>query len=119
MRQDADLADGPAMPGVGEDDLHLAVAPLLAPLAKREDHRQELLSLRGKGIDDSATIPGIRAPLQDSTGDKLRQTVREDVSRNPEAALEFLEMLEAVKRAAKDQERPLLANHFHHRGKRA
>ena len=48
--------------------------------------------------------------LEDPAGDQLRQPVREDVAGDPKARLELLEMLEAVEGAAKDQERPFLAD---------
>ena len=53
---------------------------------------------------------GVRRPLEDAAGDHLRQPVGQDVAGDPEAGLEFLEMLEAVECAAKDQERPFLAD---------
>ena len=56
--------------------------------------------------------------LQDSAGHHLRKPVGEDVAGNSEPCLEFLEMLEAVERAAKDQERPFLADQLDDRRKR-
>src|SRR5689334_1771425 len=109
MREHADLADGLAVPCIGKHHVHLAVAPLLAPLPQREDDRQQSLPLRAERIDHAPSIPWIGGPLQDAAGDELRQSVRQDVAGNAEPSLELLEMLEAVERAAQDQERPFLA----------
>jgi len=48
--------------------------------------------------------------LEDSARDQLREPVGQDVAGDTQARLEFLEMLEAVERAAKDEECPLLAD---------
>ena len=49
-------------------------------------------------------------PAKDAAGDELCQPVGEDVARDSEPRLELFEMVKAVKRAAQDQECPLLAD---------
>ena len=65
--------------------------------------------------------------LSDGSGERceylarnqLAEPVGQDVAGNPEARLELLEMLEAVERAAKDEERPFLADQLDRGGNRA
>ena len=64
-------------------------------------------------------VVGIGRPFEDSAGDHLAQPVGKDVARNAEAGLEFLEMVKAVEGAAKDQERPFLADQLDRGGNRA
>jgi protein ImuB len=105
---DADPPHRLAVAAVGEDDRRRAVAPLLAPLPERDYHRQQRLALVGQRIDHLAAVRLVLRALEDSARDQLGETVGQDVARDSEARLELLEMLEAVERAAKDQERPFL-----------
>ena len=86
------------------------MAPILTPLAQCQNHREQAFALLGQRIDHLAAVIGVRLALEYPAGDHLAQPVREDVAGNSEPRLELFEMLEAVKRAAKDQERPFLAD---------
>ena len=97
----------------------LAVAPFLAPLAQRQHDRQQAFALGGQRIDDARAVGRDRARARGSRRRPSCQPVGEDVAGNAEPGLEFLEMLEAVERAAKDQERPFLADQLDRGGKRA
>ena len=110
---DADLAHRLAVAEVGEDHAHCAIAPLFAPLAQREDDREQPFTLGRERVDDFTLVGRVGRALEDSAGDHFRQPVGKDVARNPEARLELLEMLQPVERAAKNQERPLLADHLY------
>src|SRR6185369_3267873 len=110
MRLHANLADGFAVAAVGQHDLHLAVAPFLAPLPQRQNHGKQALALRCQRIDYLPPVTRIRQTLEDSAGDQFGQPVGKYVARDAEARLEFLEMLEAIQRPAKDQESPFLAD---------
>ena len=112
-------AHRPAVEAVGQHHRRRPVAPFLAPLAKRQHHRQQRLALVGQRVDHLALVGRIGRPLEDPAGDELAEPVGEDVAGNPEPGLEFLEMLEAVERAAQDQERPFLADQLDRAGQRA
>ena len=112
MSLDAQFAHGPPIAPVGEQYVHFAIAPFFAPLAKSEDDREQPLSLSCERIDEAPLVAGVLGPLEDSAGDHLRQAIRQDVSGNAEASLEFLEMVKAVQCSAKDQESPFLADQF-------
>src|SRR3954468_3789872 len=99
-----------AIPAVGKNDVHLAIAPFLAPLPQRQYDRQKALPFGTQRIDHAAAILGVRRAFEDSTRNQLGETIREDVASDSQTRLELLEMMEAVERAAKDQERPLLAD---------
>src|SRR4029079_5747444 len=107
------------VPRIGEDNLHLPIAPLLAPLAQGEHHRQQAFTLWRERVNHPPSVLRIRGAREDASGDELRQAIRQDVAGDPEATLEFLEMLEPVERSAQDQERPFLADQLDRRGKRA
>ena len=62
---------------------------------------------------------GSAIALEDAAGDQLGQPVGQDVAGDSQPGLEFLEMLEAVERAAEDQERPFLADQLDRRRNRA
>ena len=51
--------------------------------------------------------------------DQPRQPVGQDVARDAEFGLEFLEMVQAVERRAQDHERPALAHRLERRGQAA
>ena len=109
-----------AVAPVGEHDAHLAIAPFLAPLAQRQNDRQQRLR---------PWASANRSPLRLSAGSGVRsrippatifvKTVGENVARDSESRLEFLEMLKAIERAAKDQERPFFADQLDRRRYRA
>ena len=46
MRLHADLAHRLAVPPVRKNDVHLSVAPFFSPLAHRQEHRQQVFTLR-------------------------------------------------------------------------
>ncbi len=93
----------------------LAIAPFLAPLAQRQHDRQQALALGRQRIDDPPLVRRVGRALEDPAGDQLGKPVRQDVAGDPQARLEFLEMLEAVEGAAKDQERPFFADQLDRR----
>src|SRR6185312_4539740 len=61
-------------------------------------------------VDHPPAVIRVGSPLEDPSPDQLCQSIRQNVASDPEAGLELLEMLEAVECAAKDQERPFLAD---------
>ena len=100
----------PAVALIGEEDVVMAVPPILAPLAQREHHREQRLALGGQRIDDLAPVVRVGGARQDSALDHPRQPVGQDVARDPESGLELFEMAKAVECAAEDQERPFFAD---------
>ena len=96
MGLDAHLAHRLAVAAVGKHDLHPAIAPFLAPLAKREHDRAAAPRPWGSANRSPAACPRIGRSLENPAGDHLRQPVGQDVAGDPEAGLELLEMLEAV-----------------------
>ena len=84
--------------------------PALAPLAQREQDREQIEPLFGQAVGDAPAVGRVRLALQDPVLDQPGKPVREDVAGDAEGRLEFLEMLEAVEGAAQDQERPAFAH---------
>ena len=119
LGMDRDSLDRLSVALVGEHDVLLAMAPILAPLAQRQHHRKQRLALGAERIDHLAPVIGVGAPLEDPAFDQFAEPVGQYVARDPEAGLELFEMLEAVEGAAEDQEGPFLADQFDRRRQRA
>ena len=92
---------------------------MFAPLAQGEDHGQQPFALWGQRVDDFAAVQRIGSSFENSAGDHLAEPVGQDVSRNPQTALEFLEMLKFVQCSAQDQKRPFLSDELDRGGNRA
>src|SRR3954454_12700612 len=106
MRKDADLAHWLAVTAVRKDDLHVSIAPLFAPLPKREHDGQQILPLGGQRVDDAAAVIAIGPTLKYSAGNKLGEAIGQDVAGNSEARLELFEVLQSIERSAKNEESP-------------
>ena len=119
FRQDAHPLDRPSVLLVDQDDVGRPGSPILAPLPQREHDRMQGLALIGQRIDHFALVGGVRRAMEDAARDELAQTIGQDVAGNSKARLELFKMMQAVDRAAQNQEGPFLADQFNGGGKRA
>ena len=109
MRAHFDRADRATIAGI---DQHRAGGhagfPALAPLAKGDHRGQQRNALFGQLIFDLAAILGQRRALQNAVFGQSGEAIGEDVARDAQLRLKFLEMLQAVERRAQNEERPAL-----------
>ena len=93
--------------------------PFLAPLPKRQQHRQQVAALFRQAIGDLAPVGGVGRAFENVVLDEPRQPVRKDVAGDAQRRLELFEMVETVEGAAQDQERPAFADRLKRGGDRA
>ena len=79
-------------------------AVTLTPLAQRDHSGEQVEALFRQTVFDLAAIISARFALEDAILNQLREAIGENISRNPQFAEEFFEVLEAVETRAKDHE---------------
>ena len=92
-----------------------ALLPLLAPLAQREHRGKQRRAFLSQTVFDLAAVIGHRLARQDTMIDEAAEAIREDVARDAQRRLKLFEMVQAVERAAQDQERPAFADRLQRR----
>jgi hypothetical protein len=90
--------------------------PPIAPLAQRNDGRQEVFAHLGQDILMPPCFLGDRLALQDSASHQLLQPGRQQVARDIELLLKIVESRRAAKSLAQDHEAAPIADDVHGAG---